>query len=85
MICLQKVYDAIFIGTGNALSKSLSIKGINLPGVVQATYFLQMVELASCEAIDKEEIPIKAGEDVLVIGGGQYSYGCSKNSYATRR
>ena len=63
-------FDAIFIGTGNALSKSLSIKGINLPGVVQATYFLQMVELASCEAIDKEEIPIKAGEDVLVIGGG---------------
>ena len=60
-------FDAIFIGTGNALSKSLSIKGINLPGVVQATYFLQMVELASCEAIDKEEIPIKAGEDVLFI------------------
>ncbi len=63
-------FDAIFIGTGNALSKSLPIEGVNLPGVVQATYFLQVVELASCGEIDEREIPIKAGEDVLVIGGG---------------
>ena len=63
-------FDAIFIGTDNALSKSLPIEGVNLPGVVQATYFLQVVELASCGEIDEREIPIKAGEDVLVIGGG---------------
>lgn len=63
-------FDAIFIGTGNALSKTLPIEGINLSGVVQATYFLQMVELASCGEIDDKEIPIKSGDNVLVIGGG---------------
>ena len=63
-------FDAIFIGTGNALSKSLPINGVQLAGVVQATYYLQMVELASSNGIDAREVPIKAGDDVVVIGGG---------------
>ena len=66
----EQGYDAIFIGTGNALSKSLSIDGIKLPGVVQATYFLQMVELANSNSVDRREIPVKSGENVIVIGGG---------------
>lgn len=63
-------FDAIFIGTGNALSKSLPINGVQLAGVIQATYYLQMVELASSNSIDPQEVPIKAGDDVIVIGGG---------------
>ena len=66
----EQGFDAIFIGTGNALSKSLSIEGIKLPGVVQATYFLQMVELANSNSVDRREIPVKSGENVIVIGGG---------------
>lgn len=61
-------FDAIFIGTGNALSKSLPIDGAKLKGVIQATYFLQMVELSN--SVDPNEVPIKEGDEVVVIGGG---------------
>ncbi len=63
-------YDAIFIGTGNALSKSLSIDGIKLRGVVQATYFLQMIEFSISGMLNSSEIPVKSGDDVVVIGAG---------------
>ena len=55
-------FDAIFIGTGNALSKSLPIDGAKLKGVIQATYFLQMVELSNSNSVDPNEVPIKEGE-----------------------
>ena len=54
-------FDAIFIGTGNALSKSLPIDGAKLKGVIQATYFLQMVELSNSNSVDPNEVPIKEG------------------------
>ena len=63
-------FDAIFIGTGNALSKSLPIDGAKLKGVIQATYFLQMVELSNSNSVDPNEVPIKEGDEVVVIGGG---------------
>ena len=63
-------FDAIFIGTGNALSKSLPIDGAKLKGVIQATYFLQMVELSNSNSVDHNEVPIKEGDEVVVIGGG---------------
>ena len=62
-------FDAIFIGTGNALSKSLPIDGAKLKGVIQATYFLQMVELSNSNSVDPNEVPIKEGDEVVVIGG----------------
>ena len=60
-------FDAIFIGTGNALSKSLPIDGAKLKGVIQATYFLQMVELSNSNSVDPNEVPIKEGDEVVVI------------------
>lgn len=63
-------FDAIFIGTGNAMAKTLPIDGVTFKGVVQATYFLQMVELESTGDVAKEEVPIKSGDKVIVIGGG---------------
>ena len=49
-------FDAIFIGTGNALSKSLPIDGAKLKGVIQATYFLQMVELSNSNKIGRAHV-----------------------------
>ena len=62
-------FDAIFIGTGNALSKSLPIDGAKLKGVIQATYFLQMVELSNSNSVDLNEVPIKEGDEVDAHGG----------------
>lgn len=63
-------FDAIFIGTGNAMAKTLPIDGVNLKGVVQATYFLEMVELSTTGKVAKEEVPVQPGDKVIVIGGG---------------
>lgn len=63
-------FDAIFIGTGNSLAKSLNIPGVKLPGVVQATYLLQMFELANQGSIDASEIPVQPGDEVAIIGAG---------------
>ncbi len=63
-------YDAIFIGTGNAISKSLPIDGVHLPGVVQSMYFLQMIEFALSGQLNSSEIPVKSGDRVLIIGAG---------------
>ncbi len=73
-------YDAIFIGTGNALSKTLPIEGIKLPGVVQATYFLQIVEFVNSGSVGYNEIPIKSGDDVIVVGGGNTAMDASRTA-----
>ncbi|WP_231036122.1 NAD(P)-dependent oxidoreductase [Pectinatus sottacetonis] len=66
----EEGFDAIFIGTGNALSKFLPLPGIRLPGVIQATYFLQMVALAKQKSIASREVPIHANDNVVIIGAG---------------
>ena len=66
----QDGYDAIFIGTGNAIGKNLPITGSELPGVLQATYLLQMASLANQGSVDEAEVPVQAGDEVIVIGAG---------------
>ena len=61
-------FDAIFIATGNSVAKSLDIDGKNLVGVLEATYLLQMVSLATQGSVDQSEVPIKSGDDVVIIG-----------------
>lgn len=73
-------FDAIFIGTGNALSKTLDIEGRRLPGVMQATYFLKMFELANCGVVDEREILIHEGDNVIVIGGGNTAMDAARSA-----
>lgn len=77
-------FDAVFIGTGNSLSKSLPLPGIKLPGVVQAAYFLQMVELANQGSVDDIEIPIHAGDTVAVIGAGNTAMDAARTAIRRR-
>lgn len=63
-------YDAIFIGTGTALPRTLDVPGKDLPGVLQASYFLQMVALARADNVDRREVPVQLGDKVVVIGAG---------------
>ncbi|VBB07689.1 alpha-helical ferredoxin [Lucifera butyrica] len=73
-------YDAIFIGTGTALPKMLEIPGNSLPGVIQATYFLGMVTLANNGGLGQKEIPIHAGDQVLVIGAGNVAMDAARTA-----
>ncbi|MDD5676987.1 MAG: FAD-dependent oxidoreductase [Kiritimatiellae bacterium] len=65
-----KGFDAICIATGNALPQTLNVPGEELPGIVPAIYFLQMVILAETSRIDPGVVPVRFGDRVVVVGGG---------------
>lgn len=76
-------FDAIFIGTGTGKPKSLDIPVIapsgevlselrseNLRGVRLATHFLRRMELYNEGVIGHDEVSVKPGHHVFVIGCG---------------
>ena len=63
-------FDAIFMGTGAGKPKKLSIPGNHFDGVRQAIYFLRRVSLYNSGLIGRDEIPVKEGDIVYVIGCG---------------
>lgn len=73
-------YDAVFIGTGTALPKALKIPGYDLPGVIQATYFLQIVMLANSGKVDPVEVPVHSGDQVVVIGAGNVAIDAARTA-----
>lgn len=67
---LEREFDAVFIGSGTSLPKTLDIPGINLYRVLQSSYFLRMVSLYNSNDVSKDLVPLKQGENVAVLGAG---------------
>lgn len=67
---LQHEFDAVFIGSGTSVPKSLDVPGAKLYRVSQSSYFLRMVSLFNSEGVGREIVPLREGEDVAVIGAG---------------
>lgn len=63
-------FDAIFMGTGTGKPKKLDIPGINSKGVRQAIWFLRRVCLFQSGSIRRNEVLVKNGDKVFVIGCG---------------
>lgn len=63
-------FDAVFIGSGTSIPKSLEIPGASLYRVLQSSYFLRMVSLYNSGAINRDRVPLKKNERVAVIGAG---------------
>lgn len=66
----ERGFDAIFIGTGIGVPKKLEIPGIEHPGVQQAIWFLRRVALYRNGNMAREELKIRQGDRVGVIGCG---------------
>ncbi|OEF97531.1 NAD(P)-dependent oxidoreductase [Desulfuribacillus alkaliarsenatis] len=73
-------FDAVFIGTGTALPKNLNIPGKELTGIMQAMYLLRMVTLFNHGDIDRKEIPIDEGDEVVVIGAGNVAFDAARTA-----
>ena len=58
------------MGTGTGKPKRLEIPGGDLWGVRQAIYFLRRVSLYNAGYISRDEVPVREGDKVFVIGGG---------------
>ena len=65
-----KGFDAIFMGTGTGKPRKLSIPGIENDSVRQAIYFLRRVGLYNAGLINRDEVPVKEGDKVFVVGCG---------------
>ena len=67
---LNKEFDAVFIGSGTSVPKTLDIPGINLYRVLQSSYFLRMVNLYNNGDISRAAVPLLEGENIAIIGAG---------------
>lgn len=65
-----KGFDAIFMGSGTGKPRRLSIPGIENDSVRQAIYFLRRVGLYNAGLINRDEVPVKEGDKVFVVGCG---------------
>lgn len=63
-------FDAIFMATGTGKPKKLPIPGIENVSVRHAVYFLRRVSLFNSGLIGREEVPVKSGDKVFVVGCG---------------
>lgn len=73
-------YDAIFIGSGTALPKSLDIPGAGLRGVIQATYLLHMANIYNEGTVGRDKVPVIAGEHVAVMGCGNVAMDAARTA-----
>lgn len=73
-------YDAIFIGSGTALPKSLDIPGAGLRGVIQATYLLHMANIYNEGTVGRDKVPVIEGEQVAVMGCGNVAMDAARTA-----
>ena len=73
-------FDAIFMGTGTALPQNLNIPGSNLRRVTQSTDFLHNVNAYVEGALPYEMVPLRKGDRVAVIGGGNVAMDAARTA-----
>lgn len=73
-------FDAVFIGTGTALSNDLDIKGKDLKGVELSSYFLRTSMLANEGKLSTDEVIVKDGSKVIVVGAGNVAMDAARTA-----
>ncbi|MDO4163741.1 MAG: NAD(P)-dependent oxidoreductase [Bacteroides sp.] len=73
-------YDAVFIGTGTALPKALDLPGSTLRGIVQSSYLLHMANIFNQNIVDRDQVPLKVGERVGIIGCGNVAMDAARTA-----
>lgn len=77
---LEEGYDAVFLGTGAGLPYFMNIPGENLLGVYSANEFLTRTNLMKGYLFPQHDTPIKLGEKVAVIGGGNVAMDAARTA-----
>lgn len=77
----QHGFDAIFMGTGTAVPQNMDdVLGAKLHGVSQSTYLLHQFNAYQEGAIARNMVPLRAGERVGVIGGGNVAMDAARTA-----
>ncbi|MFA6216873.1 MAG: NADPH-dependent glutamate synthase [Candidatus Omnitrophota bacterium] len=72
--------EAVFIAAGAGLPKFMGIPGENLNGVYSANEFLTRVNLMKAYQFPEYDTPVKKGEQVAVIGGGNVAVDAARTA-----
>lgn len=73
-------FDAIFMGTGTSLPRTLDIPGKELSGILTATYFLRTVVLADEGKLDESETILHTGDNVVIVGAGNVAMDAARTA-----
>lgn len=73
-------FQAVFIGTGAGLPQKLNIPGEDSNGIMAAIYALQMINLFNLGQLPENELPVKRGDKVIVIGAGNVAMDAARTS-----
>ncbi len=76
----EQGFDTMFIGTGAGLPYFLDIPGENLNGVYSANEFLTRVNLMKAYRFPEYDTPVRIGERVAVVGGGNVAMDAARTS-----
>jgi glutamate synthase (NADPH/NADH) small chain len=77
---MLKDYDVVFVGTGAGLPDWTGLQGENLNGILSANEFLTRVNLMKGYKFPEYDTPIRVGERVVTIGGGNVAMDCARTS-----
>jgi glutamate synthase (NADPH/NADH) small chain len=77
---LLNEYDAVFVATGAGLPDWTNLPGENLNGIMSANEFLTRVNLMKAFKFPEYDTPIRVGERVVTIGGGNVAMDCARTS-----
>ena len=73
-------FDSIFIGTGTHIPQEVRMENDEVHGVFQAMYLLTNVQLVENGDLDESLIPVKKGDRVIIIGGGNVAIDVARDS-----
>ena len=73
-------YDAVFVATGAGLPDWTNLSGENLNGIMSANEFLTRVNLMKAFKFPEYDTPVRVGERVVTIGGGNVAMDCARTS-----
>lgn len=76
----EEGYKAVFVGTGAGLPRFMNIEGENLNGVYTANEFLTRSNLMKAYDFPNNPTPVKIGENVAVIGGGNVAMDAARTA-----
>lgn len=75
----DKGFDAIFMGAGAGKPKKLEAFA-DSPAVSQAIYFLRRVGLYNSGLINRDEVPVRQGDNVYVVGCGNTAIDAARSA-----